>query len=134
MVLATGLSRLRTIAARCLAFAFAAVIASLAASFGLVLGAITGRESLPIAPLVQVAVVLLAITVCCYCLVLLITQLVAARFATGVAGAVLLGLFLLNSLSRTFDWLDTLRWLSPFRYYELSQPLPPGGKIGRAHV
>src|SRR4029077_11500652 len=70
---------------------------------------------------------LAAVTLCCYCLVLLIAQLVAARFATGLAGAVLLGLFLLNSLSRTFDSLNTLRWLSPFKYYELSQPLPPGG-------
>src|SRR4029077_10219379 len=72
---------------------------------------------------------LAAVTLCCYCLVLLIAQLVAARFATGLAGAVLLGLFLLNSLSRNFDSLDTLRWLSPFRYYELSQPLPPGGNF-----
>jgi ABC-2 type transport system permease protein len=47
--------------------------------------------------------------------------------ATGVAGAMLLVLFLLNSLSRTFDSLHTLRWLSPFRYYELSTPLAPGG-------
>ena len=127
MVLATGLSRLRAIGARVASFAFASLVASLAASFGLILGAITGRESFPIVPALEVAVLLAAFTISCYCVVLLIAQLVAARFATGVAGAVLLGLFLLNGLSRTFDSLDTLRWLSPFRYYELSQPLPPGG-------
>ena len=43
------------------------------------------------------------------------------------AGVLLLGLFLVNSLSRVFDSLSTWRWLSPFRYYDLSQPLPPGG-------
>jgi ABC-2 type transport system permease protein len=127
MVLATGLARARAIAARVVAFGFASLVASLAASFGLILGAITGRESFPIVPALEVAVLLASITICCYCVVLLIAQLVAARFATGLAGAVLLGLFLLNSLSRTFDWLDTPRWVSPFRYYELSQPLPPGG-------
>src|SRR2546422_661910 len=73
--------------------------------------------------------VLTAMALSCYTLVLLIAQVVAPRFATGVAGAVLLGLFLLNSLSRTFDSLATLRWLSPFRYYELSQPLAPGGEF-----
>jgi ABC-2 type transport system permease protein len=61
--------------------------------------------------------------------VLLVAQVVAPRLATGTAGAMLLGLFLLNSLSRTFDSLHTLRWLSPFRYYELSMPLPPGGNF-----
>jgi ABC-2 type transport system permease protein len=129
MVLATGLSRMRAIVARVAAFAFASLVASLAASFGLILGAIAGRESFPIGPALEVAVLLAAITICSYCVVLLIAQLAAARFATGLAGAVLLGLFLLNSLSRTFDWLDTPRWLSPFRYYELSQPLPPGGNF-----
>jgi ABC-2 type transport system permease protein len=33
----------------------------------------------------------------------------------------------LNSLSRVYALLSTWRWLSPFRYYDLSQPLPPGG-------
>lgn len=127
MVLATGLSKTRALFARIAAFAIASLVASSAASFGLILGAIAGRESFPIVPAIEVAVLLAAITICCYCVVLLIAQLVAARFATGLAGAVLLGLFLLNGLSRTFDSLDAVRWLSPFRYYELSQPLPPGG-------
>ncbi len=129
MVLATGVSRARAVGARVIAFAIAGLVASVAASFGIVLGAVTARESFPIGPAIEVALLLTALTLCCYCLVLLITQLVAARFATGLAGVVLLGLFLLNSLSRTFDSLATLRWLSPFRYYELSQPLPPGGNF-----
>jgi ABC-2 type transport system permease protein len=56
-----------------------------------------------------------------------VAQIAPARAATAAAGAVLLALFLLNSLSRVFSSLSGWRWLSPFRYYELSQPLPPGG-------
>ena len=129
MILATGLSRAQAMTARIAAFAVASFAAGLGASIGLIVGAVTGRESLPFIPALQAAVLLAVFALSCYSLVLLIAQLVAPRMATGVAGAVLLGLFLLNSLSRTFDSLSTLRWLSPFRYYELSRPLSPGGNF-----
>jgi ABC-2 type transport system permease protein len=127
MILATGLSRARALSARIAAFAFASFVAALAASFGLIAGAISGQESFPFGPTIEAAALLAVFALSCYSLVLLVTQLVAPRMATGIAGAALLALFLLNSLSRTFDSLATLRWLSPFRYYELSQPLAPGG-------
>lgn len=127
MILATGLSRMQAVAAHIGAFAIASFGAALAASAGLMVGAIAGQESFAIGPAIEAAVLLAAIAVSCYSLVFLVSQLVAPRMATGIAGAVLLALFLLNSLSRTFDSLHTLRWLSPFRYYELSTPLPPGG-------
>jgi ABC-2 type transport system permease protein len=117
------------LASRIAAFAVASFVAALTASFGLILGAAIGGESFPIVPALEAAVLLAAFGLSCYALVLLISQLVAPRMATGLAGAVLLGLFLLNSLSRTFDSLATLRWLSPFRYYELSRPLSPGGNF-----
>ena len=129
MILATGLSRARAIAARIAAFAFAAFVAALAASLGVIVGAIAGGEAFPIDRAIEAAVLVTALALSCYSLVLLVAQLVAPRVATGLAGAVLLGLFLLNSLSRTFDSLTTLRWLSPFRYYELSQPLSPDGSF-----
>ena len=129
VVLATGLSRARVLAAHVAGFAIASFVAALAASAGLMVGAIAGQESFPIDTAIEAAVLLAALAVSCYSLALLVAQLVAPRMATGIAGAVLLALFLLNSLSRTFDSLHTLRWLSPFRYYELSTPLPPGGNI-----
>lgn len=129
MILATGLSRAKAAAARIAAFAFASFVAALAASFGVILGAITGGETFPLGPAMEAAVLVSALALSCYSLVLLLAQLVVPRLATGLAGAVLLGLFLLNSLSRTFDSLTTLRWLSPFRYYELSQPLSPDGSF-----
>ena len=127
--LATGLTRVRAIAAHVAAFAIASFVAALAASAGLMVGAIAGQESFPIGPAIEAAVVLTAIAVSCYAVVLLVAQLVPSRMATGAAGAVLLALFLLNSLSRTFESLHTLRWISPFRYFELSTPLPPGGNF-----
>ena len=129
MILATGLSRAQAITARIAAFAVASFAAGLGASIGLIVGAVTGKESIPIVPALQAAVLLAVFALSCYSLVLLIAQFVAPRMATGVAGTLLLGLFLLNSLSRTFDSLATLRWLSPFRYYELSRPLSPGGNF-----
>ncbi|HEY8796436.1 MAG TPA: hypothetical protein VIO85_01090 [Candidatus Dormibacteraeota bacterium] len=129
VVVATGLSRVRIVAAQVAAFAIASFVASLASGAGLMVGAIAGQESFPVGPAIEAALVLTAVAVACYSLVFLVAQLVAPRMATGIAGAVLLALFLLNSLSRTFDSLHTLRWLSPFRYYELSRPLPPGGNF-----
>jgi ABC-2 type transport system permease protein len=129
LILATGLSRVRAAAAHVAAFAIASFVAALAASAGLMVGAIAGQESYPIGPAVEAAVLLAAIATSCYSLVFLVAQVVAPRMATGTAGAVLLGLFLVNSLSRSFNSLHTLRWLSPFRYYELSTPLPPGGNF-----
>jgi ABC-2 type transport system permease protein len=129
VMLATGLSRAQVLASHVAAFAIASVVAALAASAGLMVGAIAGQESFPIGPAVEAALVLAALAVSCYSLVLLIAHLVPPRLATGMAAAALLALFLLNSLSRTFDSLNTLRWLSPFRYFEVSTPLPPGGNF-----
>jgi ABC-2 type transport system permease protein len=129
MILAGGLPRAQAVMARVAAFAVASFVAALAASLGLLLGAVIGHESFDILPLIEAAIVVGALALSCYSLVLLIAQLVAARMATAVGGAVLLALFLLNSLSRTFDFLSSWRWLSPFRYYELSRPLVPGGSL-----
>jgi polyether ionophore transport system permease protein len=128
-VLAAGLSRPRLLAARMGAFAGACFIAALAAGLGLEIGAATGGESVPISAALEAAVVLAALALCCYALTLLVSQFTSARNANAVAGSLLLALFLVNSLSRTFDSLLTWRSLSPFRYYELSRPLSPDGNF-----
>ncbi len=128
-ILAAGTSRLALIASRLGAFATAATIASLAASAGLLVGVASGGESIGSSAALGAAVVLMALAVCCYALTLFVAQLSSARGATAVAGVILLGLFLLNSFSRTFDGLVRWRWLSPFHYYEQSSPLVPGGSV-----
>jgi ABC-2 type transport system permease protein len=128
-VLAAGVSRPRLISARVAAFAMGSLVAALAASVGLLAGVASGGESFSATAAVGAAVALAALAVCCYSLTMLLVQFTSARSATAFAGIVLLALFLINSLSRTFEGLTRWRWLSPFRYYELSSPLVPGGTL-----
>ena len=128
-LLATGLSRPRMIAARVAAFGTGGSVAALAASAGLLVGVASGGETISAATALEAAVVLAALGACCYSLTLLVAQFTSARNSTAVAGIILLGLFLINSLSRTFDDLVRWRWLSPFHYYERSSPLTPGGTL-----
>jgi ABC-2 type transport system permease protein len=128
-VLAAGTSRLGLIASRAGAFAVGATIAALAGSAGVLIGVASGGESINPAAALGAALPLVALAVCCYSLTLVISQLTSARGATPVAGAVLLALFLINSLSRTFDWLVPWRPVSPFHYFEQSSPLVPDGSL-----
>jgi ABC-2 type transport system permease protein len=132
-VLATGLTRSRWLASRVIGFAFMAFVAALAGGLGLVAGVAGGGESISLGPVVEISVALAALGLSCYSLTLLIAQLTGARVATAAAGGVLLALFLVDRLSQTFAWLVSWRWLSPFHYYDLNQPLAPGGAFdGRA--
>ena len=126
-LLATSVSRTRVVAARIAAFAAGSFVAAVAAGLGLILPMAGAGEPPNLGSVMEAAIALCALTLSCYALTLFIAQFTAARFTTAAAGAVLLALFLVNSLSRTFASLASWRWLSPFRYYELSQPLPPGG-------
>lgn len=126
-VLAASLPRFAWIASRFTGFAAASLVAAFAGGLGLVAGAATGGESVGLQPILEVALGLAALGLSCYALTLLIAQLASARIATATAGAVLLILFLDNTLSRTFTWLASWRRLSPFHYYELNHPLASGG-------
>lgn len=133
--LASGTSRLALVGARASGFAVGVAAASAAAGAGFVVGVVSGGESVKAAGLIEACALVAAVGFACYGLALLAAQVATARAATALAGALLLALFLDNSLSRVFTWLETWRWLSPFRYYELSQPLPPGGSFdGRGFV
>ncbi len=126
-LLANGLSRPRMIAARMAAFATGGMVAALAAGAGLLVGVASGGETFSPVRALEAAVGAAVLGVCCYSLTLLFAQFTSARNSTAFAGVILLALFLINSLSRTFDALVPWRWLSPFHYYEQSSPLVPGG-------
>ena len=126
-VLATGVSRADAIAARFLGFAAGVVVMTSAAALAFVLGVDRTQDAVDATGVLGATVLLTGLALSCYALTLLACQLVSARFATAAAGIVLLALFLTNSLSRTIDGLRSWRWLSPFHYYEQSQPLAPGG-------
>jgi ABC-2 type transport system permease protein len=126
-VLARGVSRADVVLARFGAFAAGSLLAASAAALGFIAGVDRTQDSIDLGALGAVTILLVGLALSCYALTLLVCQLVAARIATAAAGVVLLTLFLVNSLGRTFDWLGHWRWLSPFYYYEQSRPLPPAG-------
>jgi ABC-2 type transport system permease protein len=125
--LSAGISRARLIASRMSAFAISLAIASTCAAGGLLIGIIPAEDSVQGVGVIEACALLVALGLACYAIALVVAQVVPARAATAAAGAALLALFLLNSLSRVFTQLSFWRWLSPFRYYDLNQPLPSGG-------
>jgi polyether ionophore transport system permease protein len=124
MVSATASTSLQTVS-RAAAFAISVTIAAAAACAGVLIGVASGGESVGGLRVVEASVLLAALAISCYAICLIVAQITPA--ATVVAGGLLLTLFFLNGLSRVFTQLATLRWLSPFGYYDLSTPLPPGG-------
>ena len=128
-VLAASLTRLGWITSRLTGFAAASFVAAAFGGLGLVLGAINGGDSVSLLPVLEQSLALAALALSCYTLTLLVAQLTSARIATAAAGVLLLALFLINTLSRTFTSLISVRWLSPFRYYELNHPLVPGAGL-----
>ena len=125
-LLTSGVTRLGLIGSRIVAFAASSVIAAMAAGLGVVVGVTTGGESVSAGSVLEAVAILAALGLSCYSLTLFVAQLTAARIATAASGMLLLALFLVNSLSHTFSSLSLVRWLSPFRYYELNQPLASG--------
>ena len=111
------------------AFGMSAVAAAVAACAGVVVGVSSGGESVGGLPLVETGLMLVALAVACYAISLVISLLSANTAAAPgvVAVGVMLTLFFVNSLSRVVTQLSAVRWLSPFRYYDLSTPLPQDG-------
>lgn len=130
---AAGVSPLRLVFERLLAFAIAAGLSGLAVvGLALLLARLT-RQDLPVAgSLVQVAAQMGA-PVLVFALGMLLAQLFPTRRnALGVGGLVLVALLLLNGFSRTIDWLRPYHWISPFAYPDRVHAMTPGGGVDLA--
>ena len=128
--LASGTSRARVTAARTGAFVIAAAASILIVLLLTGVGATIVGSPLPIEGLLADGAALLAVTVACFALALLIAQFVdSRRVAAGVSAIVLLALFLLNSLGRTLEAPARFRGVSPFYYVDRTNGLSPGGQI-----
>ncbi|HVH66065.1 MAG TPA: ABC transporter permease subunit [Candidatus Acidoferrum sp.] len=128
--LTAGVSRGRWMATRVAGFALAAIVAIALTDLACWAGAVVSNWSLDITGLVQNGVALLGLSLSCYALALLLAQLfVERREAAGVTGAVLLALFLINSLGRTETFLQPYRLISPFYYYDQTKAIAPGGSF-----
>jgi putative exporter of polyketide antibiotics len=125
--LAAGTPRAQLVLTRSAAFVVAVSIASTATAIGFIAGVALARDSFDTRAVIEASMLLALLALSCYGLSMLLAQLFAARGATAVTAVVMLSLFLLNSLSRTYPSLLTVSWISPFRYYDLNQPLAPGG-------
>jgi ABC-2 type transport system permease protein len=118
-------SNARQTVARAAAFAISVSIGAAAACVGVAVGVASGGQSVGGLGIVEAGALLVALAITCYAICLLVRLITPAPMV--VAAGLLLVLFFLNGLSRVFAQLAVVRWLSPFRYYELSTPLPPGG-------
>jgi ABC-2 type transport system permease protein len=73
------------------------------------------------------------LTIFVFAFALVVAQLVTTRRgATGIAGIVVLVLFMLNSAARSGVDLGAIRWVSPFYLFERSTPLLRGGSLDLA--
>jgi len=127
MWLAAGLARFRYLAARAGAFTLYAAISAAITCAATLLGATLAGGTVPLTGLLAQGVALVALTLCCYGLGVLVSQLmVTGRNAAGTGAAVLGTLFLVAGAARS-GGLDAIAPLSPFWQYERSRPLISGG-------
>jgi putative exporter of polyketide antibiotics len=128
--LSTGASRRRLIAARAAGFAAVAAV-SIAIMLAVTdVGAATGGEPLSVGPLALEGLAIWMLTVIVFAFALVVAQLVTTRRgATGIAGIVVLALFMLNSAARSGVDMGAIRWVSPFYLFERSNPLLREGSL-----
>jgi ABC-2 type transport system permease protein len=128
--LSTGASRMRLLAARVGGFAAVAAISIAVMLAATDIGAGLGQEPLPLGPLALEGLAMFVLTLFVFAFALFVAQLVTTRrSATGIAGIVVLALFMLNSAARSGVDVGAIRWLSPFYLFERSTPLLRGGSL-----
>lgn len=129
--LTRGAARTLYLVVRLLTFTIAGVAAISLTSAAIYAGAAGTGSPLDVAAFVGLSMALLGLTLVAYTLTMTLAQLVSTRnSAAGLAGGVLLGLFLVNGFSRTVESLRPIaRSVSPFYYYDRSNPLTPGGSF-----
>jgi ABC-2 type transport system permease protein len=128
--LSTGTSRARLVAARAVGFAVLAAVSIAVMLVVTDVGAAIGKEPLPIGPLALQGLALWALTFFVFAFALVVAQLVTTRrSAAGIAGIVMLALFMLNAAARSGVDVGAIRWLSPFYLYERSTPLLRSGSL-----
>jgi ABC-2 type transport system permease protein len=131
--LATGVGRVRWLATRTVTF-IGAASASLLVGCGVtaIAVALVG-DPVPAGAMAFAAVLVLGIAIWGFGLGLLVAQIVTTRRAASViGGAVIVGLYVVNSVLRAGADPGPLKWLSPFYLFDRSTPLVPGGTVDGA--
>jgi polyether ionophore transport system permease protein len=132
--LAARVSRSRLVASRLAAFGLASLVAAVAAGIGYVAGAARfapvdlGRLG---AKTLTLWLLMLGLFALCY----LIAQVPASLRAAQAGGAVaVVALYLLDVLGRSSQSYEALSWVSPFKWYDATTVLAPGGQLDGAGV
>lgn len=125
-----GVGALGYTAFRFAGFVVSAAVAVAASSAAIDAGA-ASAGLLDLGAVIELSLALMAMTVCCYSIVMIVAQFTSSRGAAGAAaGVVIAVLFFVNSLSRTVDNLKPIAALvSPFYYYDRNTPLAPAGSF-----
>jgi len=126
-----GVSSLRYLVTRFALFAVTAVIAIALTSAAIYVGALPSKLPLDTGAFVELSIALLGLTLTCYAISTFAAQFTNTRgTAAALGGAILLVMFFANSFSRTVSGLKGLAAaISPFYYYDRSNPLTPGGSF-----
>lgn len=128
--LCAGRSRVEVLLSRSLGFVLSSTLASLVCVTAAQLGARSAGEPIALSGLLGQAAALEGLTVACFGLAALVSQFARdRRSASGSAGALVAGLFLLNTLGRSSSTLERFRPLSPFFHYEQTRGLVPSGPV-----
>ena len=127
VLLATPHSRRSVLGQKAAALAVALAIAIVLAMLGLEIGAVAGGEALPADGLLLATLNILVVALFWGVLGLLLGQFtITRRAASGAAGALIFGTYLLNNTLGSISGLEWTAWLTPFHYYSASKPLVPG--------
>jgi putative exporter of polyketide antibiotics len=128
--LSTGASRLHLSVARLAGFAAVAAFSIAVMLVVTDMGAAIGNEPLPLGPLALEGLAMWVLALFVFAFALVVAQIATTRRgATGVAGIVVLAVFMLNAAARSGVDIGALRWVSPFYLFERSAPLLGGGSL-----
>src|SRR5256885_10482045 len=123
-------SIMRLLSSRVAGFAAVAAISITLMLAATDIGAALGQEPLPLGPLALEGIAMFVLALFVFAFALFAAQLVTTRrSATGIAGIVVLALFMLNSAARSGVDVGAIRWLSPFYLFERSAPVLRGGSL-----
>ncbi len=126
--LATGISRMRLLATRALFFALLSAALVVVAGFSGWLGCLIAGSPAPVAGLVGESAALWGLTLACFAIGLLVAQIAPDfRAAAGIAAAVIVVMFAIDSIGRTSINRSPLTDISVFFLFNRSKSFAPGG-------
>jgi ABC-2 type transport system permease protein len=132
--LAAGVSRARLVASRLAGFGLASLVAAVMAGLGYVAGA-ARYVSVDLGGVAGKTLTLWLLMLALFALCYLIAQLTASIRAAQAGGAgVVVVLYLLDVLARSNQSFDGLSWASPFKWYDATTVMAPGGRLDAAGI